>query len=591
MPALTARQLRALKCADANAEYTKLVFTWGGAEIAAVPVARRPGGLLLALPGGVLPDSVFTEALGGGYSGVVGPSVEVSVPLAPDDAEAEDGVDVDAPTPAEEGVLVTLLDLASKGASALRVFDPDDPPALLEPFDTGPAEGLRWPSGGALWAAAFQWLAQQDVSEGRAGGYVTAVSGPGGVAEVASTAGSDAGGESAGADGRGRGRGARGKAKAKAAAKAAGKEGFDELKALTLALVGRVQALETPGVAAPQAAPAGAQPAAAVPGPGGPQLFAEASALGLSATEQARLLALLGPPPKRLTEPTTPAKAAAHDGAPSKAASGALAAATGPAGAAAAVASTAAEREAEEAAGELHQAFRTSQGDLSRALLLLERATRPSSSSQDPLAQLAPDESEDRRISGARGVAARQLLVEAMDRNPGRTVSSIKARLAAALGKAPASLRGSHMESYFRRQVPLDHLKTLTYFSFLLARVWELLEESRAQLGERAPEALDPAQAVVGLGCVFAEQVAMEGGGQFRLAWLLTGLREPPWAETEGHKTRPGDWAHARLADPRSVATNLAYLQDMKVLLEKTREHQRGGGAQGSGKKKEAGDE
>ena len=41
-----------------------------------------------------------------------------------------------------------------------------------------------------------------------------------------------------------------------------------------------------------------------------------------------------------------------------------------------------------------------------------------------------------------------------------------------------------------------------------------------------------------GLGCVFAENVALEGGQHFDLRWLLTRFGDPPFA---------------RLADPRGL--------------------------------------
>ena len=79
-------------------------------------------------------------------------------------------------------------------------------------------------------------------------------------------------------------------------------------------------------------------------------------------------------------------------------------------------------------------------------------------------------------------------------------------------------------------------------------------------------------QADLLLGLIFAEQVAVQGGGEYMLGWLLTGLEDPPWATIEHHKPagRGLATAHARLADPRLITPNLAYIRDMDTMYEKT---------------------
>ena len=89
------------------------------------------------------------------------------------------------------------------------------------------------------------------------------------------------------------------------------------------------------------------------------------------------------------------------------------------------------------------------------------------------------------------------------------------------------------------------------------------------------------------LGHVFVEQVATEGGSRYKMGWLLTGLEEPPFAQTTANKPRPGDRPHGRLAEPAWVAAQLAYLRDMDLMQERL--NRRGPGQPGKNDKAEDG--
>lgn len=68
---------------------------------------------------------------------------------------------------------------------------------------------------------------------------------------------------------------------------------------------------------------------------------------------------------------------------------------------------------------------------------------------------------------------------------------------------------------------------------------------------------------------MFVEQAACDGG-QLKLAHLLTNLEDPPFAQTELHRSIKTEFTHGQLADPRWIATQLAYLKDLEQMSDKT---------------------
>ena len=129
---------------------------------------------------------------------------------------------------------------------------------------------------------------------------------------------------------------------------------------------------------------------------------------------------------------------------------------------------------------------------------------------------------------------------------------------------------------FFEKVSPLGQSRCLTYCAFLLAEIWRLAEKGQ----------WDNLRAMVGLGAVFIDQVAVEGGRTYQLGWLMTGLEEPPFSSVEGRvpSKLPTTVAHSRLAEPRWVAASLGFLRDMDTIAERTMKLGKGRG-RGRGRK------
>ncbi|CAE7362816.1 unnamed protein product, partial [Symbiodinium necroappetens] len=178
-------------------------------------------------------------------------------------------------------------------------------------------------------------------------------------------------------------------------------------------------------------------------------------------------------------------------------------------------------------------------------------ATPKARTAASPLGDLPEEEEELDDAEPEDGMAARQLMIEQFAAHPDRVVLQVRARLAAAGRKSISELEPRDMYYHFAETVPLGTYKTLTYFSFLLAEMWEAAE--RGQAAEMI--------SLLALGLVFAEQVANEQG-HTRLGWLLTGRQDPPFAQVEQRRAPRPEVPHGMLADPRWIAANLAYLRD-----------------------------
>eukprot|EP00434_Breviolum_minutum_P033357 symbB.v1.2.029516.t1/scaffold3239.1/size60467/7 len=164
------------------------------------------------------------------------------------------------------------------------------------------------------------------------------------------------------------------------------------------------------------------------------------------------------------------------------------------------------------------------------------------------------------KSSGVKGIAAPQLLSDSFRRHPQRVVSIIRERLALARRKGSAKeLEARDMWYHFQETVPLGSHKTLTYLAFISSAMFEAIERNdQPRLHMLAM-----------LQAVFIEQAAYDGGA-LRLAHLLTCQEEPPFAMTELHKNVRSELAHAQLADPRWIATQLAFLKDLEGITDKS---------------------
>ena len=102
----------------------------GDAEkrVLCIPVLRRTGGFLLALPAGSVPPSLLTQGLSGDAEAMFGPSTVLTVPAM---EEQEDGAEVAT----ESSIEVLVVDFSDATAAYLEPFDPlslEDPVPFSE---------------------------------------------------------------------------------------------------------------------------------------------------------------------------------------------------------------------------------------------------------------------------------------------------------------------------------------------------------------------------------------------------------------------------------------------------------------------------
>lgn len=162
--------------------------------------------------------------------------------------------------------------------------------------------------------------------------------------------------------------------------------------------------------------------------------------------------------------------------------------------------------------------------------------------------------------TGVKGIAARQLLADSFRKHPERVQAIFKERLALARRKASATeVEARDLWYHFMEQVPLGSHRTLTYMAFLSSAMFEAMERGQDQR----------LRMLVCLMAVFVEQ-AVYDGGSLKMAHLLTALEDPPFSMTELHKVARSEFPHAQLADPRWIATNLAFLKDLEGIQDKS---------------------
>ena len=115
---------------------------------------------------------------------------------------------------------------------------------------------------------------------------------------------------------------------------------------------------------------------------------------------------------------------------------------------------------------------------------------------------------------------------------------------------------------YFEEQSLMGYSKSLVYFSSLMSELWRVLEA-----GGEPDETIKQAKSLVARAAVFIDQTAAEGGSHYELGWLMTGLEQPNWAAIQSRANYRGSGGLvSRLADPRIVAVNQAYLKEQKLV-------------------------
>ena len=160
-------------------------------------------------------------------------------------------------------------------------------------------------------------------------------------------------------------------------------------------------------------------------------------------------------------------------------------------------------------------------------------------------------------LKGSRGLARHAKLVRSMARNPEAFLANVRDRAARHVSGADGAGADDPrlLESYVR-QIPLEHQKHFVYYLWTMAHASRLMTEGKT---EQAHLLLWRATASV-------EQSLLDG--QWKTAWGVSGLPEPPWADWERTDAR----VH-RLTFPASplmpetwVSTAIAKVRDEKFL-------------------------
>lgn len=105
------------------------------------------------------------------------------------------------------------------------------------------------------------------------------------------------------------------------------------------------------------------------------------------------------------------------------------------------------------------------------------------------------------------------------------------------------------------RRIPLSEHKLLTMFAALVSEGWATgFQSGNTEL-----------LGTMGRMMIFIEQAAIDSG-RTQLAWLLTGLQDPPYHILVNHKRRPGMEPFSRLCSPSWISANLAYVKDLDYI-------------------------
>lgn len=155
---------------------------------------------------------------------------------------------------------------------------------------------------------------------------------------------------------------------------------------------------------------------------------------------------------------------------------------------------------------------------------------------------------------GVKGCLAREAFIHAIQDLP--EVSRVVRRAALReLGLSSDREDGNLMRKYMERRIPLADHRLLAQFACLISEGWAVGYEAgnEQMLG------------TLGRMMIFVEQCALDSG-RSQLAWLLTGLQDPPMHLFVSHRKRPGLEPFSRLSSPAWVSGNLAYLKDLDYI-------------------------
>lgn len=172
--------------------------------------------------------------------------------------------------------------------------------------------------------------------------------------------------------------------------------------------------------------------------------------------------------------------------------------------------------------------------------------------STDPvLGALSGSDNAGGSSSGVKGCVAREAFVKAMQDLP-KVGRLARQQAMEELGIPFSQEDGSLMRVYMERRMCLAEHPLLSYVTMMLVESWTVAFDAKDELMMGALARM----------LFFVEQASIDNG-KLQLAWLLTGIQDPPFHLLTSRKKQPGLQPFARLCPPSWVSGNLAYLRDL----------------------------
>lgn len=172
--------------------------------------------------------------------------------------------------------------------------------------------------------------------------------------------------------------------------------------------------------------------------------------------------------------------------------------------------------------------------------------------STDPvLGALSGSDNAGGSSSGVKGCVAREAFVKAMQDLP-KVGRLARQQAMKELGIPFSQEDGSLMRVYMERRMCLAEHPLLSYVTMMLVESWTVAFDAKDELMMGALARM----------LFFVEQASIDNG-KLQLAWLLTGIQDPPFHLLTSRKKQPGLQPFARLCPPSWVSGNLAYLRDL----------------------------
>lgn len=172
--------------------------------------------------------------------------------------------------------------------------------------------------------------------------------------------------------------------------------------------------------------------------------------------------------------------------------------------------------------------------------------------STDPvLGALSGSDNAGGSSSGVKGCVAREAFVKAMQDLP-KVGRLARQQAMEELGIPFSQEDGSLMRVYMERRMCLAEHRLLSYVTMMLVESWTVAFDAKDELMMGALARM----------LFFVEQASIDNG-KLQLAWLLTGIQDPPFHLLTSRKKQPGLQPFARLCPPSWVSGNLAYLRDL----------------------------